>query len=400
MSIRKKEKKTKIRLYDRNSTNDIRFRGPLSYRHLQILGWLAVSFLVLNRLINLGIAIDPGQPAWVYSLNTVAAFLSQFVLPLFLFANFAILLDGKKPFKEQLLKFGGLSLLVVFLFLVVTEHFILEVGTALFGDRAGMQVLIHDFFLNQMHSGSLSFNLFIDMFLCTLLLFFLEYTPKRIFTGKKRYIFRMFALLPILYEVLSLVIRIMTYYYMISPPLIVFPLLTTKPLMSFVLFVILVLFIKIREFRFRRNGKTKEDYRQFTKTNLNSLHFSLFASLMILITGIIDSLLFVFSALFDMTIRSGAGSGLSEEAADSMIQSTAAGVSGWGIGGHAGMMTIIPVILLFSYTRTHKNEKADTYIPIGGVLLAVIVGIEGLHQGILMNIPTLLKMVEGTGLFG
>jgi hypothetical protein len=246
-----------------------------------------------------------------------------------------------------------------------------------------------------MHSGNLSFNLFIDMFLCTLLLFFLEYTPKKIFTGKKRYIFRMFALLPILYEVLSLVIRIMTYYYMISPPLIVFPLLTTKPLMSFVLFVILVLFIKIREFRFRRNGKTKEDYRQFTKTNLNSLHFSLFASLMILITGIIDSLLFVFSALFDMTIRSGVGSGLSEEAADSMIQSTAAGVSGWGIGGHAGMMAIIPVILLFSYTRTHKNEKADTYIPIGGVLLAVIVGIEGLHQGILMNIPTLLFFKNG-----
>ena len=72
-----------------------------------------VSFLVLNRLINLGIAIDPGQPAWVYSLNTVAAFLSQFVLPLFLFANFAILLDGKKPFKEQLLKFGSVLLAVI-----------------------------------------------------------------------------------------------------------------------------------------------------------------------------------------------------------------------------------------------------------------------------------------------
>ena len=135
-------RKNKISIYDRNASNDIRYRGPLSYRHLQVLGWLAVSFLVLHLLIGLGIMIDPNQPEWVLSLNTAAGFVSEFTLPLFLFANFAILLDRKKTFKVQLLKFGGLSLLVVILFLLVTEHYILEVGTAIVGDRSSVQTQI------------------------------------------------------------------------------------------------------------------------------------------------------------------------------------------------------------------------------------------------------------------
>lgn len=58
------------------------------------------------------------------------------------------------------------------------------------------------------------------------------------------------------------------------------------------------------------------------------------------------------------------------------------------------MIFIIPVILLFSYTRRHKNEKADLVVPVGGAILAFFVGLEGLHQGILMNIPILMKMLE------
>ena len=391
---RKKRKKNKISIFERNHLNDIKYRGPLSYRHLQIIGWLCVSFLILNRLIDLGIMIDPNQPGWVLALNKVAAFFSEFVLPLFLFANFAILLDEKVPYKVQLLKFGGLSLLVVILFLLVTEHYALELGAAIIQDKAGMQQMIDQFFLGLMYDGSLSFNLFIDMFLCTLLLFFLEYTPKRIFTGKKRFIFRLFALLPILYEVGSLVIRILTYYERISPPLIVYPLLTTKPPMSFVLFMTLVLFIKIRELRFRRRGKTKEEYREFTKTRINSLQFSVFASIMILITGIIDAVLFLMSTAFDLAFKMAGANTTAAELTEEMMNGSIKGISGWGIGNHAIMIMIIPIILLFSYTRRHKDPKMDLVVPAGGVLLAFFVGLEGLHQGLLMNIPIIMKSLE------
>jgi hypothetical protein len=391
-------RKNKISIYDRNASNDIRYRGPLSYRHLQIMGWFGISFLVLHTLIELGIMIDPNQPKWVLSLNAVASVVSEFALPLFMFANFAILLDRKKTFKAQLLKFGGLSLLVVILFLLVTEHYILEVGTAIAGDKAGVQAQIDGYFLSRIRTGSLSFNLFVDMFLCTLLLFFLEYTPRKVFTGKKRYLFRMFALIPVVYEAGSLVIRILAYYGMISPPLIVYPLLTTKPPMSFVLFVILVLFIKIREFRFRKRGKTKQEYMEFTKTRLNSLQFSVFSSIMILVTGVIDLILLIGFSAFDIVVKNmdhpEQVKNASEQALEEMSMVSARGVTGWGIGLHSTMIFIIPIILLFSYTRNHKNPKADIAIPIGGILLAVFVGIEGLHQGILMNIPIIMNMIQ------
>ena len=58
------------------------------------------------------------------------------------------------------------------------------------------------------------------------------------------------------------------------------------------------------------------------------------------------------------------------------------------------MILLIPVILLFSYTRNHKNEKADTFIPVGGVLLAILVGIEGTYQGIVMNLPILMQKIS------
>ena len=390
--------KNKISIYDRNASNDIRYRGPLSYRHLQIMGWFGISFLVLHSLIELGIMIDPNQPKWVLSLNSVASVVSEFALPLFLFANFAILLDRKKTFKAQLLKFGGLSLLVVILFLLVTEHYILEVGTAIAGDKAGVQTQIDGYFLNRIRTGSLSFNFFVDMFLCTLLLFFLEYTPKKVFTGKKRYLFRMFALIPVVYEAGSLVIRILAYYGIIAPPLIVYPLLTTKPPMSFVLFVILVLFIKIREFHFRKRGKTKQEYMEFTKTRLNSLQFSVFSSIMILVTGVIDLILLIGFSAFDIVVKNRDHleqvENASEQALEEMSMVAARGVAGWGIGLHSSMIFIIPIILLFSYTRNHKNPKADIAIPIGGILLAVFVGIEGLHQGILMNIPIIMNMIQ------
>ena len=391
-------RKNKISIYDRNASNDIRYRGPLSYRHLQIMGWLGISFLVLHSLIELGIMIDPNQPKWVLSLNSVASVVSEFALPLFLFANFAILLDRKKTFKAQLLKFGGLSLLVVILFLLVTEHYILEVGTAIAGDKAGVQAQIDGYFLSRIRTGSLSFNFFVDMFLCTLLLFFLEYTPKKVFTGKKRYLFRMFALIPVVYEAGSLVIRILAYYGIIAPPLIVYPLLTTKPPMSFVLFVILVLFIKIRELRFRKRGKTKQEYMEFTKTRLNSLQFSVFSSIMILVTGVIDLILLIGFSAFDIVVKNmdhpEQVKNASEQALEEMSMVSARGVTGWGIGLHSTMIFIIPIILLFSYTRNHKNPKADLAIPIGGILLAVFVGIEGLHQGILMNIPIIMNMIQ------
>jgi hypothetical protein len=55
------------------------------------------------------------------------------------------------------------------------------------------------------------------------------------------------------------------------------------------------------------------------------------------------------------------------------------------------MIFLIPIILLFSYTRRHKNPDADIFVPIGGVAVAVLVGIESVYQLIVINLPILMQ---------
>ena len=42
----------RISKYERTAGNDISYRGPLSYRHLLIIGWICISFKVLDILIS------------------------------------------------------------------------------------------------------------------------------------------------------------------------------------------------------------------------------------------------------------------------------------------------------------------------------------------------------------
>lgn len=248
-------KKQKIQLYELTSTDDIRYRGPLSYRHLQILAWIGISFLIISTGISLVTKVIPEQPAWIRDVEAIANLIGSLALPLFLFANFAIILDEKYSYRSQLGKFAGLSLLVVFFYFLVTKHYITGLLAALTQDKAAARETLSVIIYTGAQDGGMAFNLFIDMFLCTLFMFFLNYEPTRVFTGKKKIIFRLFSLLPLLYEIACLAIRVAVVYGAIHPPLIVYSFLTTKPLMSFVLFIILALFAKFRERKFRKKRK-------------------------------------------------------------------------------------------------------------------------------------------------
>ena len=65
-----------------------------------------------------------------------------------------------------------------------------------------------------------------------------------------------------------------------------------------------------------------------------------------------------------------------------------------GIGGAGILLPIAPVVLLFSYTRTHKNQLIDYLIPVIGVLLSIFVYLEGVYQA-LQRIPNFLDRFLG-----
>ena len=253
--------------------------------------------------------------------------------------------------------------------------------------------MVNEYIYESAATGSLIFNLF----MCTLFMFFMEYVPVKHFQGKKLKWFRAMAVLPILYEAGALVLRISIILTDFKPPYIVYPFLTTKPFMSFILFVILALHIKFDEYRFKKREKSPEDFEEYISTNDHSLRFSIFTSIMILITGVIDLVVYIFGTeTLTLSTIGGMGTGVTQEsraAFSAMLPVAEKVVSAWRFGEHYKMILLIPIILLFSYTRNHRNPKVDMYIPVGGVVLAFLVGIEGLYQGIVINLPILVGQI-------
>lgn len=378
-------KRNRISNFDRTTENDIHYRGPLSYRHIMIIGWLSISFLVIALLCNTGIQMDPNSPKWMFSLQMVSTIIGSFAIPLFLLANFCIILDNKKTYKSLLLKYGGLSLLIIVLYLLLFRRYAVGILNIFVQNEAQSMDIIKTFLGYAISTGSITFNLFIDLFLCTLFMFFLNYEPEKGFFASHMKVFRMLAILPVAYEVGSLTLRILGAHELINPSFYVFPFLTTKPPMSFIMFVSLALFIKIREVRFKKNGKTKEEYQAFLATNANSLQFSLFASVSLVVTCVIDAIAF-FALTYFYTTK------YTANVKDSSIirrlfNEISMTVYSWGFGKHFELIIILPFILLLSYTRRHKNPKADILIPIGGIVIALLVTLEGLYSGILMFAP-------------
>ena len=374
-------KKQKIALYERTVENDIRYRGPFSYRHLQIFGWFSIVCLAAGLCVGIYMQAIDDVPGYIRTIYTVLTTIGDFSLPLFLFANFAIILDEKVSYKIQIFKFAGLSLMVAIGVMLVFNRYLNGILAAATGDRQVAGEIISTIMDYGTRSGGMRFNLFIDLFLCTLFMFFVNYEPTKYFVGKKKKYFRMMAVLPVLYEIGSLVLRILSSLGKITLPLFVYPFLTIKAPLSFVLFITLVLFIRRRRKLFFKKGKTEEEFRAFAGTNLNSFQFSRFASIAILITSILDLILVALLPAILLVLKEPMVTELaaSPEEAD-MAVSAFNIVHSWGIGDNLMLLFIIPIILLFSYTRTHKSKLVDMAIPAGGIFLTVIVMIEGLYH--------------------
>ncbi len=369
-----KKKKRRQKLHEVSLEQDIRYRGPLSYRHLRIIGWLCIAAGHILVVTAVGAKLSPDIvpfPNWV---TIILGTMRGLTIPLFLLATFSLILDVSNGYKKQLLTNGlaaaGIAGVLVLLYL----RYGLGLGAIFLGDRAAAATAIDHLLaiVNQNHSRA--FNFFVDFFLCTLFMFFLDYKPKKVFTEKKLVIFRLFAIFPILYEVASLLLQLFAERQIIELPAVIYPFLTTKPFLMFIVFLVLAAIIKNRERVFRKNGRTHEEYRAFLKTNRNSLHFSRFTSITFACAGLID---FILYAILMYIQQSGRGQ-------------TTEIINSFGIGTSClGLLILAPVVLLFSYTRRYKNIWPDVVIPLGGVVLIIIVYLEGFLYGVHQLLPGL-----------
>lgn len=283
-----KVKKNRVKLHEVTSENDIRYRGPLSFFHFQILGWLCIVLSQVALILQLAGRINADAAANTAGALGVLQNVANLSLPFLLISVFTQLLNTEGGYIKQIVKNAAAMAGIWLLSCLVFYRYVVG-GIGAFVENPGeilpkLQTVIALVAPN----GFVAFNIFVDLFLCALSMFFLNYKPRHIFTGKTRFLFRLLGLLPIAYEVGCMVLKERSARGLVEIPVWAYPLLTVKPPMTFVLFVALALFVKTRELRFRRHGKTHEEYMAFLQTRRNSWNFSVFLAIMLVVVSIVD----------------------------------------------------------------------------------------------------------------
>ena len=394
-----KAKRRRVRLYERGTHDDIKYRGPLSYRAFQIIGWIC---LVITQAVVLATMASKANPDTANHYALMAEGLSwigAMSLPFLLLASFATMLNHNTSYLMQLVKNFALMLALAAVFYIGIYHFVLGSLSALDPEPGRAERFLEDM-IHSSGTGFIAFNVFVDLFLCTLFLFFLCYRPKKLFQGKWVILLRLCAVLPVAYELGCIWWKWDSAKGIAHIPVQLFPFLTVKPPMTFLVFIVLAIYIKLRERHFLKHGKTYEEYQAFLMTNRNSLHFAVFTAVLLLVAGLLDLFFFLDIASYEIlsTLK------LDKLGSINLFDpNLVLGATAMGFGNAIQLLLMPPFVLLFSYTRTHKNKLIDIFIPIVGIVCILIVYLQGGYQVIrimplpkinLDDITTLLNKVK------
>ena len=358
---------------------DIRYRGPLSYVGFQILGWLCIVLSVAALILKLGGNLDEGLAKDTEGLLKILEYVAALSLPFLLIANFSKILNNAEGYRKQLIRNGAAAVAIFAVSSGFFSRYVVGAAGKLVTDPEDVLPVITDIFRAHNKTGFVAFNLFIDLFLCTLFMYFLNTRPKRVLTGKKVLLLRVLALLPLAWEAASWYLKWKSARGSIMLPFWSFPLLTVKPPVTFAVFVLLALHMKTRELRFCRHGRTHEEYLAFLQTNRNSLHFSIYLSVLLLIASVLDIIIMMVlmgrsaGSLEALDAAAGSMEGLME------ISRPAIAV---GFGEAIPLFIVIPVVLLYSYTKVPKNKMISTLIPAVGILLIILLFLEAYYHGL------------------
>jgi len=366
---------------------DMKYRAPLSYRSLRLIGWIAMALMFVGMMLSVALSIrtstgslTPGQAAGFERASSILSYASALPLPLFLIANFAVILQQKNNYKKLIIRYAKLVLIVYVAFIFVYYHyiviFLMRLGDMSFPKARYTSIQI--FTLLGKQSG-LVVNTFVDLFCCVLIMFFIDYTPKKRFQGKKIILFRLLVLIPILYEIGSAVLMgltgmsatLTTFTFSLPPEIL--PLVGKKPIGMIFGFVAICVFIKIREKLYIKKGGTPEGYELYHKTNRNSFMLSLMMAITFAIIVILDAVALIVPSIVAYKNNPDLG----------YLENFITILSSFTVGKSVCLIFVIPFTFLFSYTKQHENPKFDKLLPLIGVGLVVFSIIETLFFALL-----------------
>ena len=346
-SISHKDKKRIKLMHKLLSENDIKYRGIMSYRYLRIFAWISLAIAQYCLIMNLGLSFfskSLSYPGWIFNVLVAIGHLS---IPFFLLASFSIILSRNRTYKSLVLFYGVAYFLVAIAIIILYNRYIGKVIYEISHSSEAAKNVVLSLF-----NKKTDFNVFGDLFILTLFNFFLNYELKKNVSVRKVVLFRCLAAVPLTFALGSYIITVLARFEFITLPFEVYPFLTTKSPLIYLIFICMSLWIKNRERIFVKLGATKKEYNDFLRTNKNSLSFSIHVCVLFLTVSLVDLLLTIFVPMS----------------------------SNYNFGQCAPLFIAIPFIMLFSYSKTHEDKNMDLIIPFVGMLLLVFAYWEAIYE--------------------
>ena len=365
-----KEKKKRKKFHEFTAENDMKYRGPLNYQHFQIVGWACIVAAVAAAIISLGGKMVGEAVMKRYgTLGSILSFMSQFSLPLLLIASFSRILNSNDSGKKMLLINGGAAVGIIAVTLLLGSRYFIGILKQIIAPAEKVVPMMNGIIAGVVPGGFLAFNMFVDLFLCTLMMYW-----------KKLLILRFAVIIPIAYEGFCFWLKIQAMRGKVMLPMWSYPLLTMKPPVMILLFIVMAFVVKIREYRYCKHGNTHEDYQAFMQTNRNSFHLSVRLAILMVIFAVLDLVLLVLLTYLnaDSAGALNAAGEMAEEASDTFVSlSLAVGIGkSWPIG------LLAPFMLLFSYNKEPKNKMISMVLPAVAIVLCIFIVLEATRMGV------------------
>jgi len=367
----RKEKKLYKKKWRYILDDDKRFRGPFSCFSLRILAWVCI--VLSQAAVVLSLAADMTMDPLFSKLSSGISVFSSLSMPLFLLANFAYIIQNKNSILRVLLTYLFMMIVLAGMYYLIFLHYLVGMYAQIFQVSFEDAYATFNLLITTLFSGTFKFNIFVDLFICTLLVYFCLGTPKKIFTGKKIIIFRSLAILPLVYEFSTIILKVLSIDNLVTIPFLFIPFMPTKCPLTFLAFILIVAHEMKRKRKYIKYNGTDEQYEQYFYTNKNSWLFSKTTAKCFAVVGLLDVIVYVVLYAVSNGIP-----GIFD--GDSIIKTLE-------IGESVGLLIISPFIFLFSYNRMFKPSKMDLFLPILAVIAIVIIWLEAAYQaaGMLMQ---------------
>jgi len=356
---------------------------PFSELHIRIFAW---GFLVLSHIgsimsffytlnarfpkIGPDGSLEEASPA-LEIFGIIFMVLQYCYMPLIFLANFSIILRGNSSYFRSLLQYGGYTLGLFLVYIFVYFHYIVSLVEKVDPTVSRAEACnFIDEILSILFSVLRQLNFFIDLFICTLIAFFVLYRPKKIFTGKWLYVFRGFTVIPIVWSILGYVFLGINDGKTIQIPGYLFALIPLKPPVFLVVFIVMVFFLKCKERDFIKKGGTVEEYDAQFLSPESVHHFSVFTTVALIIGSVVD-ICFLAS--------------IGSEGACERV----------GIGQGALLFIVAPVIYFYDFSKGIKKPMLSIIIPAVAWVLIIFMWVEASHYLIFL----LVEFLEGERIF-